>query len=311
MKGNRTQPKGKAYDYKANRKMEFEYFKEEILRLSQFNEELKQLNRVMREFYVDKPITVVLATPPFLARARVNYNGVIFSKRGEMSFNPFKDQIEMQRANYPGQQVFYGSCPTKSDLGSCQNTALMETVWEHVKDHKIMRQYLTLGRWKVKRPLRVCILPFSDISCQQNGDFREANENYHNFLDKQLQNISVSKRKEYLGSLEFISTIFCQTEKKEFCYRISASYFNMIKYNIEANGMFLDGLIYPSANTGAAGMNIALSGEIINENTLEFDNVVMMAMQRNPSDPKRITFEGVSNEAIPDSTGRFKFSNIW
>ncbi|MEJ7682268.1 MAG: hypothetical protein WKG06_31345 [Segetibacter sp.] len=55
-----------------------------------------------------------------------------------------------------------------------------------------------------------------------------------------------------------MSDVFCERENKQYWYRISSAFFNYImKYGDEQNEK-LDGMIYPSANSEAAGMNIVL-----------------------------------------------------
>jgi hypothetical protein len=131
--------------------MEFEKFRDGILQLAAEIRDMSHIISFMREFYINIPITIVEATPPFLARCRPNFDGQIFERKSEISYNPKVSEIRLQRANFDSQQVFYGALPTESDcdFGNCQNTALLETVMEHVKDHRIHRQLLTLSRWKV------------------------------------------------------------------------------------------------------------------------------------------------------------------
>lgn len=49
---------------------------------------------------------------------------------------------------------------------------------EHVVDVTIQRAYLTLSKWLIKKPLKVSILPYSRLSCENNHDFKVANNTY-------------------------------------------------------------------------------------------------------------------------------------
>ncbi len=292
--------------------MNLEEFKHLILEVSTESADIEIISQILRDYYINIPITTVELKVPFVARARINYNGEMFSKREHLSYNPNPDFIKMQRANSEGQQVFYAAVPNPGeDIGSCQNTALLETAMEYVRDYKISRQIITLSRWGLKRPLIVSVLPFYELSYKKNEDFRKANDEYRKLINEKLQGVSQEKKTEYISSLEFISEVFCKTENKQLYYKISSCYFNMIIEVTKYNNIHLDGLLYPSANTGAAGGNLALLKGAIDSNALEFDYAVMMAMHRHPSNPNDITFYPVSEGIAPDMHGNFNFSAVW
>jgi len=263
------------------------------------------------DFFVTKPIPILKVAHPFVARARINSNSEIFSNVSQLSYNPKKTKIKLQRANYPRQQVFYGSVPSVATNSDCQSTALVETCMEHVKDHSQLRVYLTISRWVINRPLVVSILPFSSISCKRNSDFKRANENYTKIIFESIDKRYHSARQYFIDSLEFMSDIFCQTNDKQKCYQISASYYNVVNRFFKNKNIYLDGLIYPSANTEASGMNIALRKETVVDGTINCDFVAMMAMQRDPANPKNISFQSVSDEQHPDKNGNFVFRHVW
>lgn len=82
------------------------------------------MEQAIFDFFVTKPIPVVQATHPFLARARMNLNGEVLNA-SQLSYNPAG--IKMQRANYSKQQVFYGAIPSRTEYADCQSTASIET----------------------------------------------------------------------------------------------------------------------------------------------------------------------------------------
>ncbi len=94
----------------------------------------------------------------------------------------------------------------------------------------------------------------------------------------------------FLEGLEYISSLFCKKDDKKSSYRISAAYFNFIQEVFRVNNQLFDGLVYASANTGAAGMNIVLKKDVIDDGSLELDRVIMTVMQRDPGNPKHIIF---------------------
>jgi len=289
---------------------DFEQIKNKLLLASQISD-LAQVNRLVSDLVHIMPVPIVQASPPFVARARMNYGGEVFKCQAEVSYNPFPERIKLARANFDGQQVFYAAVPSESDMGSCQNTATMETVWEHVKDEDLHMQYMTFSRWYVSQPLQVVMLSFSEKSYKQNKDFERAHHHFLPFFEKNIANLSPERKDFCVKALNFMSSVFCQHLSKSLYYRISASYFNVVMMYSTPDGVPIDGLIYPSANTGAAGMNIVLRKELIDDKVLVCDYAAMMTMQRNPSDPKNIHFRPASDTVVPDQKGNFRFPAIW
>jgi hypothetical protein len=302
-------------------KLEICWSKASNMKVSDFKNKLFQLvddfgpqeeiEKTICDFFVTKPALTLSASYPFLARARINVSGEIFSKTSQLSYNPDPSKINMQRANYAGQQVFYGAAPAETKYADVQSTALVEACMKHVRDHSISYVYLTIGKWIVHRPLRLTILPFSSLSVEKNDDFKRANENYESMFAETFGDKSSEAIRYFKDSLEFMSDIFCQINNKEKCYPISAAYYNGLYKFSEKKKIYLDGLIYPSANTEAAGMNITLRKETIDDGSVSLDSAIMVKMQRNPSNPKLITFQLVSDEQKPDVHGNFSFKHVW
>ena len=69
----------------------------------------------------------------------------------------------------------------------------------------------------------------------------------------------------------------------------------------------VDGFLYPSANTEAAGLNVVLSKKLIDEKVVFCDYIMMYSIQRDPNDLKSIAFLPSSNPAIPNSDGSINF----
>ena len=69
--------------------------------------------------------------------------------------------------------------------------------------------------------------------------------------------------------------------------------------------------MYPSANTEADGVNIALNKELADDSSLTFDYVVMNIMQRAPNNPKDISFIRGSEDVFPDENGNFSIQHIF
>ena len=88
--------------------MELSVFKEQLKHSIDQSDPLDVMEKIVFEFFRTKPIPHLQINQPFLARARFNENGGIFSRIDQLSYNPDTTKIKLQRANYDGQQVFYG-----------------------------------------------------------------------------------------------------------------------------------------------------------------------------------------------------------
>ena len=72
-----------------------------------------------------------------------------------------------------------------------------------------------------------------------------------------------------------------------------------------------DGLIYPSANTDRAGMNIAIKKERIDNNVLQCDLAIMYSMQRSLNNLRNLKFVPASKIAYAEADGKLDFGPIW
>jgi hypothetical protein len=290
--------------------MSFEQNKSLILETARNTDNMEEIHIVMDSIYRNIGIPTVELNFPFCARARYNRNGEVFSKKNQLSYNPKPSEISIQRANFAEQQLFYAAVPSKSDFATCTSTSLIEVAMEYVKNEAVQREYFTLSRWNFNRPLNIVILPFSKSSHLKNIDFSDAYNIQKSFIN-QSEHLDDIRKNIHLDALEFISDIFCQKNEKRVCYKISATYYNLIEKYLDFNKIPFDGIAYPSANTEAAGMNIVLRKEIVDDGTLSFYYAVMNIMQRNPNNPKDITFKRGSDDAFPDEEGNFHFNYIY
>ncbi len=110
--------------------------------------------------------------------------------------------------------------------------------------------------------------------------------------------------------LEFFSDAFCELENKIIYYRITSAFYNSLLNYEKIYGLEKDGLMYPSANTEAAGINIVLKKELVDNMTLQCTHAIMFSLQKMPNDPKSIKFMPASDDAIPDKEGQLKFGYI-
>lgn len=107
-------------------------------------------------------------------------------------------------------------------------------------------------------------MPFSSSSLSKNPEFKKAAENFDDLIANVAKdlNVSINYIKTYL---EFISDIFCIREHKVNYYKISSAYVNYILNYAAAMNKRIDGIIYPSANTEGAGMNMVVNPDLIDK----------------------------------------------
>jgi hypothetical protein len=252
------------------------------------------------------PVTDFLYT--FVVRCSPNnlYPGEVFKNISRCSYNPNIDTIELGRCNYKKQPIFYAAATAETKNIKASSTALLETGFSYARNRSVVRFYFTLSKWKINRPLRLFVLPFSKRSALHNKNFRDMRK----IFTKILKNSAIHFNSDHLEIkefLEFISNVFCRMRKKNQYYKISSAFFNAIMHY----GENIDGLIYPSAMTKAEGMNIALRKELIDNKTIECELLMMQAMQRDPVNPKKIDFVFGSSIERPDKDGNISFKHIY
>jgi len=231
----------------------------------------------------------------------------VFKNISRCSYPPdsMKESIKLQRANYPGQQVFYCTYPSETPNASASITCIVETAWEHITDYSKERIITTMTRWDLNRPLELWVVPFSDICILKNPEFKRISDHFSDILShKDLIG------SETLEAIRFFSEMFCKVENKLVAYKITSAFYNYLLGIEKESGLKIDGLLYPSANTEGAGLNLVLKKDLVDDKIMNCTHVVMWAIQRTRNDPKHLKVFPISNGAVPDSEGNFRFTYI-
>lgn len=270
---------------------------------------LETIELAISRYIVGKPILPVTDFAyAFVVRCSPNNIGLgeVFNHVSRCSYNPCKKRIGIQRCNYPGQQVFYAAVTSETKSVKASTTAIMETAFGYVKDKSISRFYFTLSKWRLKRQLRLFVLPFAKRSRRNNFEFRKMNRLFNKILHEAVLKHG-SDYNDLKTFLTFISNVLCTRSKGNYYYRISSAFYN----SILSFAPEIDGLIYPSAMTKAEGMNVALRKNLIDDGVLEVEVAVMYVMQKSPTNAKEIRFLKGSSEAYPDKHGKLYFQHIF
>lgn len=284
--------------------MTFDEFKDKIEFLAGLDEDnLRKIQGLITFFFKNKPIPFVECPNKFVVRASKNKEGEIFSNVSRCSYNPIPETISLQRCNYPNQQIFYCSLYSNTKLASTTITCLVETGWEYMEDVNIRSCKFTLSRWALKRPLKLYVLPFSKISIEKNNDIKNINENISTQINSRFENTY-----EIFTSLKYISDVFCKRVDKNKYYKISFAFFNSLIFYQQYNKTSFDGLLYPSANTEGAGINLAIYKEIIDQKILECDLATIYMVNRNPDNSKHLIALPISNNSLVSPLGNLYFT---
>jgi hypothetical protein len=260
----------------------------------------QEIQDLITYFYGDKGTIMLPCDNKFVVRASLNNDNKIFTNVQRCSYPPDYKRISLQRCNYRGQQVFYCSMYSDTDFTDTSLTCLIETAKETL-DNNIDRKYITLSRWELVRPLNLWVLPFCDVSCNKNRDFKK-------YRDEAIDEINQYKNsQEVIKSLEYMSNVFCQSRNKNLYYKISSAYFNSLLLYEKINGFFCDGLAYPSANTEGAGINVVLKKEVIVSKIIYCSSATMYLMERNHSRWNDISWFPASDTAFVKQDGNFSF----
>ncbi len=116
----------------------------------------------------------------FILRARANYNGEIFCQQEEISYNSrnIKD-ITANRFNRPQESMFYGTLPSDKQERFVAGVSL-ECCKDLINDKSQVKiQYLTFGKWIVKKSFPVLNLCF-------NNNALLAHPGLNNLINNQL-----------------------------------------------------------------------------------------------------------------------------
>lgn len=287
--------------------MEFKVFKKTILDLASDEKvSLRQIQAFVTRYFKMKHIPHLDSHQSFVVRCSMNDPGEVFRNVSRCSYNPIPKKIKLQRANYPEQQVFYCSMYSDTDNASSSLTCIVETAWEHIERLDEMRNYCTLSRWQCTRPLKLWVLPFSEESCNKNRDFNRIRENMTSLIRKDGRN-----SEDTILALEFISDCFADRKNKQVSYRITSAFYNSLLFFEKFMSQQYDGVIYPSANTEGAGLNVVLKKELIDTRILYCDVAVMYSITRSPSNLKNLSAFPASNDSTAGTEGKLSFTTIY
>ncbi len=173
----------------------------------------------------------------------------------DYSYNPFPEYIKVGRANYVGQQIFYGSRFRVTSLG--------EVRFIYANREKDEARY-SLGRWEVRDKLQLAAIVTPELIRKHNAkelfglaDFiEETEQEYKN--DPDLSG--------FIDIYRYMASKYTEAvqEEEEHKYKITAVFSNFIYSKLPiADGILYQSVQYPE------NFNVAIKKEVVDRNKIQ------------------------------------------
>ncbi len=257
--------------------LQFEFTDSEIENLSAEFESIKsyttkQINQdnfqeLCNSWYkiIDRiPLPPIPVDVEWLLRARANFNGEIFEKESDISYNTKNiSAIKANRFNRPQESVFYGILPSDEQAkffagGSleCYKDIVNESNEEPI-------QYLTFGKWHLRSHFVVLNLCFDNRALNAHSGLKKIIDNYLSNLEKNCPATSFKFIKECWF---FLSELASTKYKYDQQYFITTAFFCVLReyYRIHF-GEAINGVVYPSSMVNGDTLNIVLMPEAVDK----------------------------------------------
>lgn len=237
----------------------------------------------------------------FILRSRPNFNGEVFNKVSDISYNPFAD---LNRFNLKGEPAFYGAAPISSDNANGALTTICES-YKELFDEKseVDFQYLTIGKWDVKKPIPLVLLTFYDVAWTNSKHIQNINPMFAEF-------ISLSCNEDDNRKCQLVYSFFSEHAGKRIDtnnnYLLTTAFYHALQdyYGTEV------GILYSSSSTDNFGLNIVLTKDLVDAKYVELSHVVMYKCQRDPSNRKSYQIFPCCQGSDVNDKGEFKLLGI-
>lgn len=173
----------------------------------------------------------------------------------EYSYNPFPEYIKVGRANYVGQQIFYGSRFRVTSLG--------EVRFIYANREKDEAKY-SLGRWEVREKLQLAAIVTPELIRKHNAKelFGLAD-----FIEKTEQEFKNDPELSgFINIFRYMASKYTEAiqEGEEHKYKITAVFSNFIYSKLQiADGILYQSVQYPE------NFNVAIKKEVVDQNKIQ------------------------------------------
>lgn len=263
-----------------------------------------KLKSLCLELICRLPLPVQLLQDSFILRGRENYNGEVFNKIQDLSYNPYSDSIRLGRFNFEKEQIFYGALPITTHNASGQLTTICESckeLFDSVSDQD--NRYFTVGKWNITKPIKTIVLTFFENAEKTSWHIGNLNPGYQRFLSSVCNTEDLEKCNKFYS---FFSGYAARKYDSNDKYLLTTSFFQALRQYYGEDVAVL----YSSSMTDNTGLNIALSRQIIDTGHLNLEGVVMFKVTRNRNNFKNYLIVPCTDYALPEKDGRFRFRYI-
>lgn len=209
----------------------------------------------------------------FIERARINYNGEVFTRQDQVSYisdpHVIAAKVSFGRANLPKHSVFYGSI-ISPEIQLPRAVTYFETSSRirELSQPGPFAETFTVSRWRIKNTFQVVEIIYGEDYKGKSEYVRLALENQSKNLNNEIARLEkqtgVNYRDLFESQARLFSTEFSKTNiDTPDDYKISAA---LSKYFFTLTS--LKGITYPSVPSGYQGQNVALTTETVDQHLI-------------------------------------------
>jgi hypothetical protein len=194
-------------------------------------------------------------------RTRTHEDDNLFPLISDISITPNQFVKDFARCNRPFQSKFYCS--------ENRPTSFAELVeyWSETKDFGD-KVYVTIGRWKLKKPLTGIIVTTPD----KENRVSEFDKEHGAVMETFIEQTDAEIRGATILFYRFLFDKFRKSAKNDRkTYIITTAYCNVALAHSEGK---VDGIYYPSVPFGGQGINFAINSDYVLGNNLELTNIL-------------------------------------
>lgn len=214
-------------------------------------------------------------------RTRTHEDDNLFPLISDISITPNQFVKNFARCNRPFQSKFYCS--------ENRPTSFAELVeyWSETKDFGD-KVYVTIGRWKLKKPLTGIIVTTPDKENRISEFDKEHGAVMETFIEQSDSEI----RGATILFYRFLFEKFRKSAKNDHkTYIITTAYCNVALAHSKGK---VDGIYYPSVPFGGQGINFAINSDYVSGNNLELTHILRneLAVSKNENGKHGFTETG-------------------
>ncbi|WP_028892915.1 hypothetical protein [Tenacibaculum sp. 47A_GOM-205m] len=224
--------------------------------------EYEKLIEILKNSISKIPIPLAkLQQESSIERARANNGTPLFKSIEDLGYikNPdvIKKLSKFGRANKPHEVLFYSAIQT-SKLDQARVTAIAETSRLFLDTNSVQMdgELFTISRWRNKEELIIAEVVYAEEAIKNNEDIKASYEKQKQFA-KELKGVDSEFFEDFLI---FISNEYARIAVSHNDYKISTAYTELVLTHNDVQG-----ITYPSVQTGYVGANLVLPTNIVDE----------------------------------------------